>query len=163
DASAALAAMVKGASLPTASCNGYTNRKGLADYLAKGYCPIDGAGAPDGPTATTLEYTVADFAISRLAAALGDTANAATFGARGELEDGFPPVPARPRRHGLHGPPALPGPGRRARLPGDRSHVRRRLRGGQRRAVHLLRPPRHARPHHGAGGRRRGGRAARRV
>jgi predicted alpha-1,2-mannosidase len=84
DAAAALAAMVKGATLPTASCNGYTNRKGLADYLAKGYCPIDGAGAPDGPTATTLEYTVADFAISRLAAALGDTANASTFGARGQ-------------------------------------------------------------------------------
>jgi predicted alpha-1,2-mannosidase len=84
DAASALSAMVKGATDTSVSCNGYTRRLGLADYLAKGYCPIDGASPPDGPTATTLEYAAADFAISRLASALGDTTDAATFGARGQ-------------------------------------------------------------------------------
>jgi predicted alpha-1,2-mannosidase len=83
DAQAALAAMVKGATDPTAACNGYVARPGLADYLAREYCPVDAADAVQGPSATTLEYAIADFAVAQLAAARGDTATHDAFLARG--------------------------------------------------------------------------------
>jgi predicted alpha-1,2-mannosidase len=83
DAQAALTAMVKGATDPTATCGAYPERQGLADYLALQYCPVDGAGAPWGPPATTLEYALADFAVARLAGALGDSATEERFLARG--------------------------------------------------------------------------------
>jgi predicted alpha-1,2-mannosidase len=77
----ALAAMVRGASEPCASPNGeYVERQGLAQYLALGYLPLDDEtgqrnsnslfGSPEaiwGSAATTLEYTLDDFAVAQLA------------------------------------------------------------------------------------------------
>jgi predicted alpha-1,2-mannosidase len=82
DKSAALAAMVKGATQPCQSSNGeYLERQGLADYQALGYVPFDSDtntrnansiyGSPEsvwGSAATTLEYAVDDFAIAQFAA-----------------------------------------------------------------------------------------------
>jgi predicted alpha-1,2-mannosidase len=79
DTKAALAAMVKDATDPTAACNGFLARKGLAAYLARGYCPMDDPNAPNGPASTTLEYALDDFAIAQFAGALGDSATKATF------------------------------------------------------------------------------------
>jgi predicted alpha-1,2-mannosidase len=90
----ALAAMLKGADEPCQSANGeYLERQGLAPYLALGYVPYDLDtnvrnansiyGSPDsvwGSAATTLEYTVDDFAIAQFAArSLGDRATYSRF------------------------------------------------------------------------------------
>jgi predicted alpha-1,2-mannosidase len=87
DAREALAAMVKGATETGTSPNAdYVERQGLADYLRLGWVPHDGTEGSSGATtsmfggtdrvwgsaATTLEYAADDFAIARLAAALGD-------------------------------------------------------------------------------------------
>jgi predicted alpha-1,2-mannosidase len=87
DRQAALAAMLRGAEGECRSTNGeYLERQGLAPYLVHGYVPFDLDtnvrnansiyGSPDdvwGSAATTLEYTVDDFAIAQLAArSLGD-------------------------------------------------------------------------------------------
>lgn len=84
DAARALELAKKGATDPGAACNGVPVRPALGDYLARGYCPQDGAGAPLGPPSTTLEYAIADFSIARLAESLGDDATAAAFFARGK-------------------------------------------------------------------------------
>jgi predicted alpha-1,2-mannosidase len=91
---AALAAMLKGADEPCRSANGeYLERQGLAQYLALGYVPYDLDtnirnansiyGSPDdvwGSAATTLEYTVDDFAIAQFAGrSLGDRATYSRF------------------------------------------------------------------------------------
>lgn len=91
---AALAAMLKGADEPCTSANGeYLERQGLAQYLALGYVPFDLDtnvrnansiyGSPDdvwGSAATSLEYTVDDFAIAQFAArSLGDRATYGRF------------------------------------------------------------------------------------
>lgn len=61
----------------------FVERPGLADYLSRGYVPYDQrSGTIWGTASTTLEYATADFAISRLAAAQGDAAEAAAFLAR---------------------------------------------------------------------------------
>lgn len=75
DAKSALKYMLKGATEPGTGPHGQSVRPFLADYLSKGYIPA----APDRESAAsiTLEYASADFAISRLAAALGDNDNAA--------------------------------------------------------------------------------------
>jgi predicted alpha-1,2-mannosidase len=87
DRGAALAAMLRGADGECRSANGeYLERQGLAPYLAHGYVPFDLDtnvrnansiyGSPDdvwGSAATSLEYTVDDFAIAQFAArSLGD-------------------------------------------------------------------------------------------
>jgi predicted alpha-1,2-mannosidase len=93
DARAALAAMVRGATSVCHTSNGdYTEREGLADYLRQGFVGYEhnvGSAAhtvahdrPWGAAATTLEYATADFAISRLAAGLGDRPTADAFLAR---------------------------------------------------------------------------------
>lgn len=64
DTAGALAAMHKGASVAGTTSDGHAVRDGLADYIAKGYVPTRAS--------VTLEYCVADFAISQFAAALGD-------------------------------------------------------------------------------------------
>jgi predicted alpha-1,2-mannosidase len=104
DARAALAAMVAGATQPRQVPNGlYVQRAGLADYLAHGYVGFerntDSAGqtfAPEkvwGTAATTLEYALADFGISRLAAAAGDAATCRAFAARaGNWRNVFDPA-----------------------------------------------------------------------
>lgn len=76
DAPAALAAMIKGATqVPTSPSQlgqgSYEERPGLQQYESLGYVP--------GDASETLEYTTADFGISRLAAALGDAATAREF------------------------------------------------------------------------------------
>lgn len=70
DASAALAAMDKGASVVGTRSGGHTVREGLGDYLNLGY-----VSASTGASASrTLEYANDDFAISQFAQALGYTA-----------------------------------------------------------------------------------------
>jgi len=82
DRQAALAAMLRGADSECRSANGeYLERQGLAPYLAHGYVPFDLDtnvrnsnsiyGNPDdvwGSAATSLEYTVDDFAVAQFAA-----------------------------------------------------------------------------------------------
>lgn len=82
DASAALSLMRRGAEDPTAACNDIPARPGLAEYLARHYCAVDGAEGLDGTTARTLEYAIADAAIARFAAAQGDAVVAAQYRAR---------------------------------------------------------------------------------
>jgi predicted alpha-1,2-mannosidase len=94
DRHAALAAMLRGADEECRSANGeYLERQGLGPYLARGYVPFDLDtnvrnansiyGDPDdvwGSAATTLEYTLDDFAIAQYAArALGDRATYSRF------------------------------------------------------------------------------------
>ncbi len=78
---AALAAMLRGADGECRSANGeYLERQGISPYLAHGYVPFDLDtnvrnansiyGSPDdvwGSAATSLEYTVDDFAIAQFA------------------------------------------------------------------------------------------------
>lgn len=81
DTSAALADMVKQAS--TAN-----NDRPGSNYLnSPGYMPHDGSyGCCNfyGPVATTLEYNTADFAISAMAGALGDTGDQRTYANRAQ-------------------------------------------------------------------------------
>ncbi|HEV7735145.1 MAG TPA: GH92 family glycosyl hydrolase [Candidatus Binatia bacterium] len=94
DTADALVAMVKGATQTGVSANAeYVQRQALADYLRLGWVPHDGTEASSGAdtsmfgstsavwgsAATTLEYAVADFAIARFAAAVGDRRAARTF------------------------------------------------------------------------------------
>jgi predicted alpha-1,2-mannosidase len=81
DSAEALAGMVAEATAPN------DNRPGL-DYLERlGYLPSDGHyGCCNfyGPASTTLEYDSADYAISALAGALGDSADRAAFARRAQ-------------------------------------------------------------------------------
>ncbi|MBP2325450.1 putative alpha-1,2-mannosidase [Kibdelosporangium banguiense] len=61
-----------------AGVNDVRQRPGWLQYNQYGYVPT-GLGDVWGSASTTLEYTSADFAISQLAARLGDTANAENF------------------------------------------------------------------------------------
>jgi predicted alpha-1,2-mannosidase len=67
--------MVKGATQPGTGPHGASVRSDLAEYLSKGYVPV--SDTHETSTSITLEYASADFAVSRFAAALGDSANAA--------------------------------------------------------------------------------------
>jgi predicted alpha-1,2-mannosidase len=106
DARAALAASIKGATQSGTSPNGgYVERQAVGDYQRLGYVPFEkNASAITGvfaqwlhdvpiplpsdidlawgSAATTLEYATADFAVARLAAAVGDTKTCRTFLAR---------------------------------------------------------------------------------
>jgi len=73
DAQSALAFMLKGATRPGTGPHGGSERPGLADYLSKGYLPV--GGTQESGASITLEYASADFAVSRFAEALGDSAN----------------------------------------------------------------------------------------
>ncbi len=83
DTSAALKAMTLAATNPQARSGRYVVRPGLSEYVGKGYIPLDTPGVT-GPVATTLEYSADDFAISRFAAALGDSSAANTFFCRSD-------------------------------------------------------------------------------
>jgi len=76
DVKAALAGLVKAATDPKVMApRSHTfERDGLGDYLKLGYVPEHQIGGY-GNVSMTLEYNSADFALSRLAKALGDTAN----------------------------------------------------------------------------------------
>ncbi|MEU9135239.1 lectin [Streptomyces sp. NPDC048404] len=81
DTTTALADMVKQASTTN------NDRPGLNYLNSPGYMPHDGSyGCCNfyGPVATTLEYNTADFAISALAGALGDTNNQKTYANRAQ-------------------------------------------------------------------------------
>ena len=71
DTGPALTAMVKGASVPGTTSDGFEVRNGLGDYMKLGYVP--------GKVSVTLEYCNADFALSQFAAALGDHDSSVTF------------------------------------------------------------------------------------
>ncbi len=84
--SAALAAMVKGAStIPTSDQAGqgfYVERPQLSDYLSLGYVPNtqeSDLSPVDNGASETLEYASADFAISQLAGDLGQSSTAQTY------------------------------------------------------------------------------------
>lgn len=81
DTTTALADMIKQAS--TAN----NDRPGLNYLDSPGYMPHDGTyGCCNfyGPVATTLEYNTADFAVSALAGALGDTGHQKTYANRAQ-------------------------------------------------------------------------------
>lgn len=58
------------------------HRPGLTSYLELGYVPMEEAREVWGPVSTTLEYALADDALSRLATELGRTEDAEEFRAR---------------------------------------------------------------------------------
>ncbi|WP_329587348.1 lectin [Kitasatospora sp. NBC_01250] len=81
DSAAALAGMIE------EGTDANSNRPGLNYLRQLGYLPSDGTyGCCNfyGPAATTLEYDTADFAISALAGALGDTTHQASFADRAQ-------------------------------------------------------------------------------
>jgi len=78
DARAALRHMVIDATRTGVGPGGYIERLGLRDYLALGYLPEDRQGLA-GPVTVTLEYALADFAVSQLAWGLHDPTTAAAF------------------------------------------------------------------------------------
>lgn len=69
------------ATAPTPPGAPYGGRGGIEDYLKLGYLPADRHGAS---TAQTLEYASMDYALSRLADALGKKDDAAMFLARSQ-------------------------------------------------------------------------------
>jgi len=88
NASAALADMVKGADGTSSVGQGwFVERPNAAAYIADGYVPNVGSDSispvPNGAS-ETLEYSLDDFAISRLAADLGQHSTAATFTSRSQ-------------------------------------------------------------------------------
>ncbi len=76
DAKEALAGLVRAATDPHVVANrSYTyERDALGDYLKLGYVPEHQKGG-FGTVSMTLEYNTSDFAVSRLAKSLGDTAD----------------------------------------------------------------------------------------
>ena len=82
DVKTALYYMLKAATDGGVGRGGYVERPGIATYLQHGYAPqteeFRGDHGIDGAS-TTLEWSVDDFAISRFADALGDTAIGAEF------------------------------------------------------------------------------------
>jgi predicted alpha-1,2-mannosidase len=79
DANEALDLMLKEIDNPPPPGHPHSGREGLADYLSRGYVPVGlkVPGVGSRVVVRTLEYNVADAAISHLAAALGRTADAA--------------------------------------------------------------------------------------
>jgi predicted alpha-1,2-mannosidase len=78
DLKTALHYMVNAARQGGVGLGGYVERPGIATYLEHGYAPQTAEFSGDGAS-ITLEWAVDDFAISRFAATLGDTATAAEF------------------------------------------------------------------------------------
>ncbi|MGD0775915.1 MAG: GH92 family glycosyl hydrolase [Candidatus Solibacter sp.] len=78
DTKAALAAMLCGANDPQLRFHAVLARPYLAEYLQHGYVRMSGRSVY-GAASVSMEYQNADFAISRMADALGDSANARTF------------------------------------------------------------------------------------
>ncbi len=82
DLKTALHYMVKAATQGGVGLNGYVERPGIQTYLKLGYAPQTLEFRVDHTIAgasITLEWSVDDFAISRFAESLGDTATAAEF------------------------------------------------------------------------------------
>lgn len=82
DVRTALRYMVNAATRGGVGLNGYVERPGIATYLEFGYAPFTyefGTGGWIADASITLEWSVDDFAISRFADSLGDSATAAQF------------------------------------------------------------------------------------
>ncbi len=80
DPKAALAAMLKGATVPGVQCNRCLEWDALDTYLKYGYLGPDTRGRlPHSGPAQTLEYTTADFSIAQFAKALGDSGTYQSF------------------------------------------------------------------------------------
>jgi predicted alpha-1,2-mannosidase len=86
DTKAALAAMVKGATVvqtpETLGQGYYEQRAGLADYLKLGYVPNVGRSSisdVNNGASVTLEYALADFSIAQFAQSLGQKSTAGQF------------------------------------------------------------------------------------
>jgi predicted alpha-1,2-mannosidase len=77
DLKTALHYMVNAATNGGVGLNGYVERPGIATYLELGYAPQTAESGPDA--SITLEWSIDDFAISRFADSLGDTATATEF------------------------------------------------------------------------------------
>ncbi|MCV7378726.1 hypothetical protein BST11_00565 [Mycobacterium alsense] len=87
DTHKALRYMVGAATSGGAGLGGYVERPGIATYLALGYAPHTWEFGSDGwiaDASITLEWSVDDFAISRFAESLGDSATAAEFQGRSQ-------------------------------------------------------------------------------
>lgn len=87
DTRTALDYMVRAATKGGIGRNGYVERPGISTYLERGYFPQLGESCESGsaPGASiTLEWSVDDFAISRFAQALGESATAAQFQRRAQ-------------------------------------------------------------------------------
>jgi predicted alpha-1,2-mannosidase len=85
DLKRALKVMIHGATVPEA---GFAERQNLTEYLSQGWVPastydITSYPYTDGGS-ETLEYSIDDFSISRLARAAGDGAETAVFAKRGQ-------------------------------------------------------------------------------
>ena len=83
DTAKALRYMIKGATKEAAGGDGYVERPGIVDYQSRGYAQEPANGGYPGAS-ITLEWSIDDFAISRFAAALGETATAAEFQRRSQ-------------------------------------------------------------------------------
>ncbi len=82
DVKTALRYMVNAATKGGAGLGGYVERPGIATYLQLGYAPHTlefRTGGWIADASITLEWSIDDFAISRFADSLGDTATAAEF------------------------------------------------------------------------------------
>ncbi|VBA59479.1 hypothetical protein LAUMK41_03505 [Mycobacterium attenuatum] len=82
DARTALRYMVDAATNGGVGRGGYVERPGIASYLEHGYAPQTPEFGTDHAitgASITLEWSIDDFTISRLAESLGDTATAAEF------------------------------------------------------------------------------------
>jgi predicted alpha-1,2-mannosidase len=77
DVETALHYMVNSATKGGVGLGGYVERPGIATYVQLGYAPQTAEFGADA--SITLEWSVDDFAISRFADSLGDTATAAEF------------------------------------------------------------------------------------
>ncbi|WP_407685150.1 GH92 family glycosyl hydrolase [Mycobacterium sp. HUMS_1102779] len=87
DRATALRYMVHAATKGGVGLDGYVERPGIATYLALRYAPFTlefRTGGRIADASITLEWSIDDFAISRFADALGDTATAAEFQARAQ-------------------------------------------------------------------------------
>jgi predicted alpha-1,2-mannosidase len=87
DLHTALRYMVNAAKKGGVGLNGYVERPDIDTYLALGYAPHTLEFANGGwiaDASITLEWSVDDFAISRFAESLGDTATAAEFQSRAQ-------------------------------------------------------------------------------
>ena len=78
DTATALNLMSTAATTPGSHSRNCEVRPGLADYLARGYVPTSDTNVW-GPSASTLEYAVADSAIAQFAGALGNQARRDLF------------------------------------------------------------------------------------
>ncbi len=74
DLKTALHFMVKGATEPGKGLHDNSERPGLSNYLDRGYVSL--SDDPEAAASITLEYASTDFAVSRFAAALGDSTHA---------------------------------------------------------------------------------------